>query len=200
MGKFKNTANSQYVTSTLKSKQTGAVLITSIMLLIVFTLLGVATMRTNITDITIQTGIKNRGNAFQCAEAAIRAGELWLGQLSGAAYEVATAPDQSKNQVWNVNNPLLQNPETEIVDLWGDSTLTWKYGGGLLNAAANLGCKDDPLYFIEFLGGVASDSESLDIARRVKSKDVMYRITAYSIGVDDNATSVLQSTYLQPVN
>jgi len=194
------TKKSKRVELSLKGKQTGAVLITAIMLLIVFALLGVATMRTNITDITIQSGVKNRGNAFQCAEAALRAGELWLDDLTGAAYEVSTPPDKSKNQVWNVNNPKIQNPSTEIVDLWGDTTLTWAYGGALINADAQLGCEDDPLYFIEALGSVASDSEGLDIDTQSKGRSAMYRITAYSIGMDDNAMAVLQSTYLQPIN
>ena len=195
-----NITKSKRVTLSLRGKQTGAVLITAIMLLIVFTILGVGTMRTNITDITIQSGIKNRGNAFQCAEAALRAGELWLDDIGGEAYEVEIPPEKSKNEVWNVNNPKIQNPSTEIVDLWGNTTLTWSYGGALLNADARLGCEDDPLYFIEHLGSVTSDSEALDIETQSKGRGVMYRITAYSVGIDDNAMAVLQSTYLQPNN
>ena len=181
------------------SKQSGAVLITTIVLLIVFTLLGVATMRTNITDITVQNGLKNRNNALQCAEGALRAGEIWLDQLTGAAYEADSNPVQSERQVWKVNQTAIQNPELNTA-LWADTDATWAYGGGLLDAQASVGCKTDPRYFIEWLGYISSDSEGLDFDKQAKGKSAMYRITAYSTGTDGNAAAVLQSTYLQPIN
>jgi len=181
-------------------KQSGAVLITSIVLMIIFTLLGVATMRTNITDITVQNGMQNRNNAFQCAEGALRAGEIWLGQLNGAAYETDSNPVQANRQVWKVNQAAIQNPELSTT-LWKDTDATWAYGGGLLDGSSvRVGCKDDPRYFIESLGAISSDSEGLDYETQAKGRSAMYRITAYSSGGDGNASVVLQTTYLQPIN
>jgi len=184
----------------MPSKQTGAVLITSIVLLIIFTMLGVATMRTNITDITVQDGIKNRNNAFQCAEAALRSGETWLGDLSGPAYAVDANPTQSGSEVWEANLTAIRNPSLQLDSLWADDTKTWSYGTDLMNANANIGCKTDPRYFIETLGAVSSASDSLDYESMAKGKSAMYRVTSYSTGMDDNATVVLQTTYLQPIN
>ena len=184
----------------MPSKQTGAVLITSIVLLIIFTMLGVATMRTNITDITVQDGIKNRNNAFQCAEAALRSGETWLGDLSGPAYAVDANPAQSNSEVWEANVTAIRNPSTQLDSLWADDTKTWSYGTDLMNANASIGCKTDPRYFIETLGAVSSASDSLDYESMAKGKSAMYRVTSYSTGMDDNATVVLQTTYLQPIN
>ena len=182
-------------------KQQGAVLITSIVLMIVFTLLGVAAMRTNITDISIQGSIKNRSNALQCAEAALRAGEIWLDDLSGAAYQVTTTPSQSANQVWEVNLPGMQNPELKDDSFWLDDTKTWAYGGALQdNTRPTVGCQNDARYFIESLGFVSSDSEGAGFDKQVKARSAVYRITAYSTGIDGNAAVVLQSTYLQPIN
>jgi len=184
----------------MPSKQTGAVLITSIVLLIIFTMLGVATMRTNITDITVQDGIKNRNNAFQCAEAALRSGETWLGDLSGPAYAVDANPTQSNSEVWEANLTAIRNPSLQLDDLWADDTKTWSYGTDLMNANANIGCTTDPRYFIETLGAVSSASDSLDYESMAKGKSAMYRVTSYSTGMDNNATVVLQTTYLQPIN
>jgi len=182
-------------------KQQGAVLITSIVLMIVFTLLGVAAMRTNITDISIQGSIKNRSNALQCAEAALRAGEIWLDDLSNAAYPVTTTPSQSANQVWEVNLPGMQNPELRDDSFWQDDTRTWAYGGALQdNTRPTVGCQNDARYFIEWLGEVSGDSEGIGFDSQAKARSAMYRITAYSTGIDGNAAVVLQSTYLQPVN
>ena len=182
------------------SKQTGAVLITAIVLLIIFTLLGVATMRTNITDITVQDGIKNRNNAFQCAEGALRAGEVWLGDLSGPAYAVESNPSKANSEVFEANLTAMRNPALQLDGLWADDTKTWSYGTDLMNADANIGCKTAPRYFIELLGAVSSNNESLDYESKAKGKRAMYRITSYSTGMDDSATVVLQSTYLQPIN
>ena len=182
-------------------KQQGAVLITSIVLMIVFTLLGVAAMRTNITDISIQGSIKNRSNALQCAEAALRAGEIWLDDLSGVAYQVTTTPSQSANQVWEVNLPGMQNPELKGDSFWLDDTKTWAYGGALQdNTRPTVGCQNDARYFIESLGEFSPDSEGADFGNQAKARNAVYRITAYSTGIDGNAAVVLQSTYLQPVN
>lgn len=182
-------------------KQQGAVLITSIVLMIVFTLLGVAAMRTNITDISIQGSIKNRSNALQCAEAALRTGEIWLDDLSSAAYPVTTTPSQSANQVWEVNLPGMQNPELKDDSFWQDDTRTWAYGGALQdNSRPTVGCQNDARYFIEWLGEVSGDSEGIGFDSQARARSAMYRITAYSTGIDGNAAVVLQSTYLQPIN
>ena len=184
----------------MPSRQTGAVLITSIVLLIIFTMLGVATMRTNITDITVQDGIKNRNNAFQCAEGALRAGEAWLGDLSGPAYAVNANPSKSNSEVWEANLTAIRNPSLQLDSLWADDTKTWSYGTDLINADANIGCKTDPRYFIESLGAVSSAGDCMDYECMSKGKSAMYRVTSYSTGMDDNATVVLQTTYLQPIN
>lgn len=183
------------------NKQQGAVLITTIVLMIIFTLLGVAAMRTNLTDISIQGSIKNRSNAFQCAEGALRAGEVWLGELGAPAFPVTTTPSQSASQVWEVNLPGMQNPELQDDSFWLDDTKTWAYGGALVDSTRpQVGCQNDSRYFIEWLGAVSSDSSDLSFETKGKGQNLMYRITAYSTGIDGNAAVVLQTTYLQPIN
>jgi len=182
------------------SKQTGAVLITSIVLLIIFTMSGVATMRTNITDITVQDGIKNRTSAFQCAEGALRAGEVWLGDLGPPEYVVEYNPSKDNSEVFEANLTAMRNPALQLDGLWADDTKTWSYGTDLMNADANIGCKKDPRYFIESLGSVSSAGDCISFECMSKAKKLMYRVTSYSTGMDDSATVVLKTTYLQPIN
>ncbi|VAW69898.1 hypothetical protein MNBD_GAMMA10-257, partial [hydrothermal vent metagenome] len=139
-------------------------------------------------------------NAFQCAEAGLRAGEIWLSKLSGPAYQVAANPVQGENQVWEANHNDIKNPELGKETLWADAGKTWAYGNVMTNAAASVGCGTEPRYFIEALGSLLPDSENLDYKVQARGRGVMYRITAYSTGIDNTAAVVLQTTYLQPIN
>jgi len=69
----------------------------------ILAIIGVTSMRGNITDIKIHKAMKSRSNAFQCAEAALRSGELWLGSLVSLPKE-AELPSQSSFQIWPQKN------------------------------------------------------------------------------------------------
>lgn len=58
-----------------RSRQSGAVLIIGLILLVVLTLLGVQGMRTNVAQERMAFNMRERNLAFQAAEAALRAGE-----------------------------------------------------------------------------------------------------------------------------
>lgn len=83
--------------------QGGAVLVTSLVFMAILTVIAVATMRSTTTDINILNNMQSRNNAFQCAEAALRAGEIWLDEkITSVPERVTTLPDQSLNsQVWD---------------------------------------------------------------------------------------------------
>ncbi|MBA4215502.1 MAG: hypothetical protein C0449_20740 [Polaromonas sp.] len=58
-----------------RNRQSGAVLVIGLILLVVLTLLGVQGMRTNVAQERMAFNVRERNLAFQAAEAALRAGE-----------------------------------------------------------------------------------------------------------------------------
>lgn len=173
--------------------QSGAVLVTSLVLMVILTALGVSTMRSNMMDINIHKNMKSRANAFQCAEAALRAGEIWLDEAVNSSPEVVTTiPTQDPIQVWDYKASAIQDISTKNLLWW--QTNGWA-GPDLTNADYQIGCAQIPRYIIEKVGTVDDGSGATEIATRAKSGIDFYRVTAFSVGMENNANVLLQTTF-----
>lgn len=75
-----------------RRRQSGAVLIIGLILLVVLTLLGVQGMRTNLAQERMAFNVKERNLAFQAAEAALRAGER-QNPNNGFVHDALALPD-----------------------------------------------------------------------------------------------------------
>jgi type IV pilus assembly protein PilX len=182
------------IKSSMHKKQTGAVLVTALVLMAVLTIIGITSMRGNMMDFNIHKAMKSRSNAFQCAEAALRAGELWIDNLARAPDSTSvlmTVPNQNTYQLWNSRSTVLANMEIRDSAWWVVNG--WTYGTNLINANNNIGCLSQPRYIIEYIGTVDGGSKSLEFA----SEDLIdfFRITGRSVGISDTAAVVLQTTY-----
>lgn len=60
--------------------QRGATLIISLLILLVMTLIGVTAIQTTTMEEKMAGNMRDQNLAFQAAEAALRAGEGWMGQ------------------------------------------------------------------------------------------------------------------------
>lgn len=175
-------------------KQRGAVLVTSLVLMSILAIVAVATMRSSSTDVTIHQSMKNRSNAFQCAEAAVRSGELWLQtQLNEPPVSTDTKPDLSLKQVWRYSSPLIQDIFTKNEIWWATNGET--YGPGMTNADYQIGCASEPRFIIELVGIVDDGGGVLDYEESAKAGVDFYRITGFSVGTESNAAVLLQTTY-----
>jgi len=175
-------------------KQQGAVLVMALVLMAVLAIIGVTSMRGNIMDVKIHKAMKSRSNAFQCAEAALRAGETWLGALTIAPASdsvLMTTPSKNAYQFWSSQATALQNMETQTTTWW--TANAWAYGTGMTNTSLQIGCTTPPLYLIEHLGYVDGGSNSIETG----NKDLIdyFRITARSEGINTAAAVVLQTIY-----
>ncbi len=179
----------------LKIKQRGAVLVTALVLMSILSMIGIATMRSNTTDIAINKSMNSRSNAFQCAEAALRAGELWVGDdMDSIPAEVRSGvPDQSLNQVYSWEAPEVQDIFSKN-KLWWE-THGWLYGGGMTSTNHYTGCASEPRYIVERVGASDDKTISREIEDKLKNAVDYFRITAYSVGMEDNAAVILQTTY-----
>ena len=175
-------------------RQQGAVLVTSLVLLAILSIVGVATMRSSTNDVSIHKSMKNRANAFQCAETAVRAAEIWLRDEVDVLPKITTSkPDYyGSKQVWDYRATLVQ-------DIFNKKASWWRtYGeqiAGMTNADHQVGCVEEPWFIIERLGIVDDVGGVLDYSERAKQGIDYFRISAFSVGVETNASVLLQTTY-----
>ncbi len=178
--------------------QAGAVLITSLVLMSIITIIGLTVMRSNTTDISIHKSMKNRTNAFQCAEAALRAGELWLdNEITVSPTAVMTAPVQANKEVWSSQANAMKDLFNTDSAWW--TANGWVYGDGgatrtMINTVFGTGCVQEPRFIVESLGTFA-DSKAKEIDSLAKEGVDWFRISGFSVGTENNASVILQTTY-----
>jgi len=171
-------------------KQQGAVLVTALVMMAILTIIGITSMRENIMDVKIHKAMKSRGNAFQCAEVALREGEMWIDQLARSP-ETAEPPNQASYQFWPSTSTTLANMETKNTAWW--ATNGWQVNANLALINNQVGCITTPYYIIEHVGFVDGGSKNLEFG----SEDLIdyFRITGRSEGINSAAAVVLQTTY-----
>lgn len=165
------------------SGQTGAVLLTSLIMLVLMTVIGVTGMQTTTLEEKMAGNLRDQTLAFQASEAALREGEVWLGDptrteptAQGACgsgcnttvYRLNTYPDLFASAVWN-----------------GPAVRT--YAGSLQMVAT------PPRYLIEyhsFIPDSLTTGQQSDEAGRVT-----FRTSARGTGGSDVAQALAQSTY-----
>ena len=99
----------------IRSGQRGAVLITSLILLLVMTLIGLSAMRSTTLEERMSGNARNSEIAFQASEAVLREGESWL--LSRTTEPDATSDGSSG--VWVLEAP---DPDGANAD-WADGII-----------------------------------------------------------------------------
>lgn len=161
------------------NEQNGAVLVTSLILLLVMTLIGITGMQTSTLEEKMTGNMRDRNLAFQAAESALRAGESFLTQ--------ATLPNFTTAGT-NGLYALSANPSVKDDSFWTSSNKIAYPSGKLANNST------PPLYVVQriFIGGGGGGS-SLDSTSYGESE--FFRITARATGGTTDAVVILQSIY-----
>jgi len=169
-------------------RQTGAALMVSLMILLVLTLIGVTSMSTTILEEKMAGGLRNQNLAFQAAEAALRAGEIWIG-----------AQNQIPNAVASCDTPPCQVMELgSLGDLTTHDDAWWG-----LNAR-EYGAEDtqeidevfaDPRFIVE-IRTTADRTGSLARGIAPTRENLYYRLTARGTGGNATTEVILQSHYM----
>ena len=171
------------------SKQQGAVLVMSLVLMAILAIIGITSMRGNITDVKIHKAMKSRSIAFQCAEAALRSGESWIDNLARAPV-TKESPTKASYEFWPAYTATLKNMEIKDTSWW--ETNGWTFGNSLIDSNNLIGCNTEPYYIIQHIGYVAAD-DNIEFGK--KSYVDYFRITSRSVGINSSAAVVLQTTY-----
>lgn len=166
----------------MHTRQDGAVLIVSLLILILLTLLGLTAIQAGTVQERIAGNTRNLDVAFQAAEAALREAEDRLdnpsvpvtnGSVTGwYHWSLAPAPRWKTPSTW---------------DTFGNIDYVLGSDAGWPVARA-------PEFAIEELPPMPDTGGSLDASAPV-SEDVMYRVSARGFGGNQNTFVILQTTY-----
>lgn len=179
------------------NRQRGAVLIISLMLLIVLTLIGLASMQNTSLEERMAGNMRSENVAFQAAESALRDGEEWL-----ATRIAEPAPDNGGTTgVWALDTP--DASPTDDKDWWQQNDPLWwanngvAFGTGLQYSGSST-LSDPPRYVVEFRGvGNAFGSGSMTVGQPtdLQGKEYFYQVTARGKDMSQRVEAVLRSTF-----
>jgi type IV pilus assembly protein PilX len=174
-------------------KQTGSILVISLIILVAMTLIGITAMRTSVMEEKMAGNMRNKELAFQAAEATLRAAEQNIQDLvistvsfdtdgSDGLYNFSTAADSTRNdRIW------------EIIDWDGSDSLEYT----AFDSSYNIGTA--PRYVIQHLATTGNDNDKLNMDNMGQGTGggnvEAFLITVRATGGNDNSAVILQSTW-----
>ncbi len=160
-------------------KQKGIVLVVSLIFLLLMTIIGISGMKNTVLEEKMAGNFKDRNMAFQSAESALRAGELYL-------FNTATLP------IFDGSTTGLYQPTTSNQSRW--NTVSWSDSSQVREYPDSLnGITNKPNYIIEELPVVSTPGGSLEAGTAQEFR--FYRITGQAVGGTNSSAVLLQSTY-----
>lgn len=178
----------RHVTNNL-NRQRGAVLIVGLIMLLLLTIIGMASIRGSGLQEQMAGNLRDKNLAFQAAEASLRAGEEIINGVSLPSFTgsvVGYYPD--------LNKPSAIRPRPVT---WTDAN--WVAWSVKLPDATLSQLSEQPRYVIERLVVAAASSAQgacVDFECKAKTPDpIYYRITSRAKGGTLDAEVILQSTF-----
>ena len=169
----------------LQTKQTGAALIVSLMMLLVMTLLGVSAMQTNILEEKMAGSGRDISLSLQAAEAALRDAEAYVETIVSPAAAFSGTTD---GLYASGSNP----------DITRDAT-TWNTALSYSTTATIDNVSTLPKYIIEQTGDIGTGTIDVNLGGYGESSGVgtvkSFRVTARGTGGSDNTVTILQAYY-----
>ena len=177
----------------LYSNEGGMVLVTSLVILMILTMLGLSSVQGTSIQELISRNQRDSNIAFNAAETAIVHAEGVLGALSAASWDAIVTGGYATSASPKVYNAQLSMSYLQNANYPADSA----YANSLLASLSNVAVQ--PVYFIEHLGTVTTDEDRLNIDNIGQNPNTcctrMFRITAQGRGGTSSAQAIVQSTY-----
>jgi type IV pilus assembly protein PilX len=176
--------------------QRGTALVTSLLLLLILTVVGVTAMQVTRMQERMAGNTRDLNMAFQGAEAGLRNGEDMIAAEAFAPAPSAGVCTTSPCKFWDANASAVANPETKNDTWWQGGTPT-QYQANLNFTTPTNEMTDlahDPYFVVEYVTEI-TDPLSVGSGDGPPSSRFFYQVTAASPGASANATTVLQSTY-----
>lgn len=200
-------------THSTRSAQQGAALIVSLIILAVVTILGITSMQGSNTELKLAASLRDRGIAFEAAEAALAIVEEQLAQNPPSRMDLlSTCTGTScynktcKGGMCFDGDYRLSYSEYECqvadyadsskrVDFWASPTLNVWNDATKHKTLQVDSVKTKVKYITEFLCYVARDKETPFNELQNNNGAPLFRVTVWAEGNGDRATVALQSTY-----
>ena len=164
-----------------RTSESGAILIVALVMLLVMTIIGTSAIRLTTNSERMTGQFFNKHTSFDASEAALRAGEATVENLS------LVAPTDGTDGLYLPNTggvPRWQNPETD-----------WETRPGIaLQQVAR-----QPEYIAEYLGGVPRDNNCTldsDTSTNFDCWRYAYRVSSQGWGQNTSSSSATQSTVI----
>ena len=164
--------------------QGGTVLIMAMTFVLILSLIGVTSMTTTALGEKMAGNMGDKNIAFQAAESALLAGEVWIGsQMNKPVFDPTDGTDG------------LHLPSTTSTPVWDDSTGVWS-SNDLFSYSALNNVSAQPTYVIEDLGQIPDNGGSLVLPANYKATGKnIFRVTARANGASNTSIAMLQSVY-----
>lgn len=176
----------------IANNQRGAVLIVGLIMLLLLTIIGLASIRGSELQERMAGNMRDHNQAFQASEAALRYGESYLNGASIGEYNAAA----KKGYFTDLNKAGAPHPRPVA---W--TATQWASNGTALAENTLSGLAGQPAYIIEQVlvsplasnQGGAVDIESLDKMAEME----YYRVTARGVGGTADSEVIVQSTFVR---
>jgi type IV pilus assembly protein PilX len=174
------------IVNDIRPKQTGSVLLISLVILLILTLVGVSAMRNTTIEEKMAGNMRDKGLSFQTAEATLRAAEKYIKDniVSTQAFDTDGSDglyDKSNMNVWK--------------------TLSWDANDSIeySDFDSTYQIAESPRFIIQHIASIATDPNTLNLGNyggNTNSGTIeMFLITARATGGSGNAPIFLQTTY-----
>jgi type IV pilus assembly protein PilX len=178
-----------------KSRQSGTALITSLLLLLVLTVLGIVMMRTSVMQERMAGNTRDLNMALQGGEAGLRYGEAIIAALPSSPTPIPS-PAVPCTVICDIGVLPMAIADLAQFD-WTNVNNATKYGqGGVpasLSGAAGSGMlSEEPRYAIEYVGFIPNGAEA---ATTWGDGRVVFQVTSRSTGGSGMTNTVVRSTY-----
>ncbi len=179
------------------SCQRGATLLVAMVMLLVMTLLGLASIRGTAMQERRGANLYDRSVAFQAVESALREAEASITATTSANLGTQTGlycPASFSGAACGV-----RDTASAFVERWDDPDTTWASATGWWatvddDMKARLGDETPPQYIIEYMGEF-EDGTGCGKSGRTDCRGPRYRVTARMVPTAGRPNVMLQSTY-----
>jgi type IV pilus assembly protein PilX len=171
----------------------GAALVTSLVLLLVLTVIGVTAMMMTRMQERMAGNTRDLNLAFQGAEAAVRDGESMIRALPESKADLCST---AGCKFWAPNVSTIANPETHDFDWWQTNGVQYESSGGNHDAPKKdmAQLADDPMLLVQYITRVP-DSLTIGEGTGAPPGRDFYLVSGGSNGGSGLANTVVQSTF-----
>lgn len=173
-----------------QARQSGFILVTGLLFLVILTLLGLAMFRSSGLMDRITANTRDKQRAFEASQSALQYAEWWLANDGGGQGFACNGVGNGNtlSSIHTCSNPLPANFASSLPFANGFSYqppgLTVVAGGGISAAnASDVNYSALPGFYVEYLGLSSNGNKQF------------YQVTAYGSGGNADTASVVRSTY-----